>query len=227
MATADRLIDHLLFAGAPSAATADALRRVPLHERRFASGEVVALQGDLLDSLTIITTGRLAATMESPTGRSLMVETLSAPEVLAPGILLSEEPRLPVTLTAVSDGALASISLEAVQALGERFPTLYRNLLRMAADKFAFVATKMRLLHFASLRQKMAGYLLELASRAPGVTVTLPYTRERLAELFGVARPSLSRVLGALVEEGVVKVSRATVEIVDPAALELVLQEER
>ncbi len=241
MATAAELIDHPLLLDAPRAAAGEVLDRIALHERGFDAGEIVALQGDALNRLTVITTGKLAATMDSPTGRSLMVETLSAPEILAPGALLATDPRLPVTLTAVTDGGLGSISLEALRELGDRFPAVYRNLLRMTAEKFSFVTTKMRLLHFATLRQKMAGFLLELSSRVAGHaaparegspvrsswTVTLPYGRERLAELFGVARPSLSRVLGELVDESLVRVSRARVEIVDRAALERVLREER
>ena len=47
----------------------------------------------------------------------------------------------------------------------------------------------------------------------------MPYSRERLAELFGVTRPSLSRVLGEMANEGIVALAGRRVAVKDRGAL--------
>jgi CRP-like cAMP-binding protein len=49
--------------------------------------------------------------------------------------------------------------------------------------------------------------------------VRLDASKERLATLFGVARPSLSRELGELQRRGLVEVRGRTIAILDPAGL--------
>jgi CRP-like cAMP-binding protein len=219
---------HALFVDVPPAELRAVLGRVRVRERSFSEGQVTGVQGDLISDLSVIYDGSLAATMESANGKSLMVETLGPGEVLAPAVLLAAEPRLPVTLTAVRSGGLVVVPLGAVLDLAEQYPAVYRTLLELASAKFEFLTTKMRLLHFASLRQKIAGFLLELADRqgshSPAAEVRLPYTRERLAELFGVARPSLSRALGELADENVIRAVREHVVIRDIDALRAELE---
>jgi len=215
MATAEVLVDHPLFSEIDLDTLHRALAQIPASTATFTAGQVVRVQGDPAERLTVISKGNMTATIETSSGKSLLVETLSAPDILAPAVIFSSEPVLPVTLTATSDGVLISITREHLEQLGRRFPAIYLRLLHEVGEKFNFITMKMRLLHFATLRQKIAGYLLgRIRSGMPPV-VELPYTRERLAELFGVARPSLSRALGEFVHEGVLEVSGHTVTVRD------------
>ncbi|MEE8441697.1 MAG: Crp/Fnr family transcriptional regulator, partial [Spirochaetia bacterium] len=178
------------------------------------------------ERLTVLQEGRLTATIESSGGKSLLVETLEAPDVLAPAILFSPEAVMPVTLTANTDGWTTSIGRDRFEQLGRRFPSIYLHLLQDIGEKFSFVTTKMRLLHFTTLRQKISGYLLEREKFADGNVIELPYSRERLAELFGVARPSLSRVLGAMAQEGLLTLAGQRIEINDRDAIARIAEED-
>lgn len=220
MTTADELRVHPLFLGTDPEALSRVLAQIPAREVCFTNGRIVMVQGDPCDRLTVIIKGTLSATMESPSGKSLLVETLQPPDMIAPALLFAPEPVIPVTLTALTDGRAVSIARGQVEAIGRNFPSIYIRLLEHVGEKFAFLTTKMRLLHFATLRQKIAGYLLERKRQSTGTRIDIPYTRERLAELFGVARPSLSRVLGEMAREGIVSLAGSTIQIADLPALE-------
>ena len=87
-------------------------------------------------------------------------------------------------------------------------------------NEWFFLAEKIRLFKFKSLRQKFTGYILSLSGKQHSDNVTLPYTREKLAELFGVARPSLSRVCSEMSDKGLVELDGKTVTILDKESLE-------
>ena len=69
-----------------------------------------------------------------------------------------------------------------------------------------------------TVRQRIA-YWLSMASSGLQDNV-VPLTHSVLARLIGIRRPSVTDCLGALQSEGIVRLSRGTVEIMDHAALD-------
>ncbi len=88
-------------------------------------------------------------------------------------------------------------------------------LLSDVGGRVAFLAEKLRLTQFSTLRQKIAGYLVERASALKTDLVSLPTTQKSLAELFGVARPSLGRVIHELETDGIIARESRRIRIVD------------
>ncbi|MFW6363384.1 MAG: Crp/Fnr family transcriptional regulator [Spirochaeta sp.] len=195
--------------------------RFSWRRNEYTSGRTVALMGDPLDNMMMLERGSLSAEIIDPQGKVLKIETLQAGAVLAGPVLFSAEACLPVQLTAEQDCAVLALAKpEALRLLGD-YPRVLQNFLCESGDKILFLAEKIRLLRFASIREKLAGHFLELARRQgsrrgipadpvhnPDNTgerlceIRLGYSLEALADLFGVTRPALSRCLGDLVDEG-------------------------
>jgi CRP-like cAMP-binding protein len=75
------------------------------------------------------------------------------------------------------------------------------------------LSDKLYFLSFKTIRQKIANYLLKLPAKE-GV-VTLDRSQNSLAEYFGVTRPSLSRELANMQEEGLIEMERKTIRILN------------
>ncbi|AFG38280.1 Crp/Fnr family transcriptional regulator [Spirochaeta africana] len=184
-------------------------QRFPWRREVYAAGQCVALQGDPLERLMLLESGALSAEIIDPQGKVLKVETLLAGAILAGPVLFADDARLPVQLTADCQAAVVSLSKrDAVRLLGS-YPAVLQSFLRESGEKVLFLAEKIRLLRFASIREKLAGHFLELARRGScgsgRCRIRLSYSLEALADLFGVTRPALSRCLGELVDEGLVE----------------------
>ncbi len=165
------------------------------------SGEFIALMGDPIERLSLVAKGTIAAEVVAPKG-VLIIETLASGALLAGPILFTADPRFPVQLRVVDACRIVSLPrADALRMLGT-FPVVLENFLREGGEKILFLAEKIRLLQFASMRQKIAGHFLEVARRQGKSEIQLTYTLETLADLFGVTRPALSRCLGQMVEEG-------------------------
>ena len=97
--------------------------------------------------------------------------------------------------------------------VGEQHPEFLFAYLEQSGNKIVSLAKKLRLSHFNTSRQKAAHFLLEeMHTQRTGVIV-LPNTKEFIAELFGVSRPALSRVLSELCREGIIRQQGRTVII--------------
>jgi CRP-like cAMP-binding protein len=115
---------------------------------------------------------------------------------------------------------LVVIPRAALLSLSATFPPLLEALLSDMGGRLAFLADKYRSLSFATLRERLADWLLRGAQRRGGrLEVRLETSKERLASVFGVARPSLSREFGQLEERGLVEVKGRTILILDEAGL--------
>jgi CRP-like cAMP-binding protein len=197
-----------------------------LSSRDFAAGALVASRGDRCDRLLVLVAGSLDARMVDYSGRQLTIETLKAPTIVAGSILFATEATLPVQLVCEEPARLVYVPRGAILDLCRRSSEFLLGLLRDSGDRVSFLADRIRFLQMQTLRQKMAAHLLDLASAQATDVLRMPYSLERLAEVFGVARPSLSRTISELVDAGLVARADRGLRIRDRAGLERLLEEE-
>ncbi|SDF91728.1 Crp/Fnr family transcriptional regulator [Desulfovibrio legallii] len=94
---------------------------------------------------------------------------------------------------------------------------MIRNMLGIFAHKALSLTRRVALLSSGSLRRKLAGLLLE--RRRPDGSPIPGMNREQMAEFLGVTRPSLSRELAAMRDEGLLELHGRHIRLPDPAAL--------
>ncbi len=194
--------------------------------RSWGKGSIVAFRGDGYDRLLLVLSGSLAAEFQDHRGKVLKVETLRVHEAIAPAVLFAPDNLLPVTLTASEDALLLEIPRETVLALFRRSERFLGNYLRITGARLTLLAEKLYLQRFATIRQRIAGYLLDQADKQGTDSPQLKVTKEMLAEIFGVTRPALSRCFSQLRHEGLIHPEGSTVHILQRTGLEALLEEE-
>jgi CRP-like cAMP-binding protein len=195
------------------------LKTAPVTTGEFHKGNLLLLAGCSYDSLWILVEGSVSAEMQDLSGKVVRVETIRAPEPLASAILFAPEPVLPVTVCAEEDVRTIALPRETVLTLCQRSRTFLSNYLRDAGARTASLSERFRLLQFATLRGRIADWLLRQSAKARSDEVILPYSKEQLAEVFAVARPSLSRELGAMAKDGILVVDGRRIRILDRVGL--------
>lgn len=183
-------------------------------------GSLVRIQGSSYESLLLLTSGRLNARFNDYSGKSMLVETLVAPTPIAAGILFSDMPYLPVTIEADTDVTLVEMDRGLLLSCLRTSESMLLEYLEDMGSKVSFLAEKVRLASMASLRQKITDYLLRMREAKRDDEFTLPYTREKMAELFSVARPSLSRELSRMSEDGLLELDGPYIRLTDVQGLQ-------
>jgi CRP/FNR family transcriptional regulator, nitrogen fixation regulation protein len=112
---------------------------------------------------------------------------------------------------AVSDATLMRYSRQAVDRLAEQRPRLGKRLLyRICGDLFA-AQSQMLLLGRKNAVERLASFLLSMADRAgTGDRLSLPMTRNDIADHLGLTTETVSRVFGQLKSQGVIRMQASS-----------------
>ncbi|MBC2331033.1 Crp/Fnr family transcriptional regulator [Listeria swaminathanii] len=99
---------------------------------------------------------------------------------------------------------------------------LMQNVMRVFVRKFEFLSDKVRILSFSAARDRIAFYFFSMQNKDQRVMLT--ETREEIADYLGIARPSLSRELGRLQDEGFIQMKGNEVIILNQILFENILE---
>lgn len=228
---------------------ADFIKTVRYREHAFRRGELILLQGCVYTSLYILLDGSAYAEMTDDEGHCMRVETFAPVEAFASAVLFSPKPVLPVTVGAQSDCRILSFSKEEIIKMCMSEKAILEGLLADSGARVQFLSERLRLTRFATLRQRIADWLMRKAQAqytmlrdssetARRLLPDAPETNrkslqglqqplrirvepsfEKMADLMGVERPSLSRELSRMRSDGLIDMEGRIIILKDIEAL--------
>ncbi len=89
----------------------------------------------------------------------------------------------------------------------------------MISNRSQFLSEKIKFLNFKTIKNKLAHYILQIAAEKDKTSIVLNMTQNELADFFAVARPSVSRALGELEDEGFIEAAGKNIRILDKKGL--------
>ena len=98
-----------------------------------------------------------------------------------------------------------------------RHRTITKNMLEIFSDRNYEITRKAHILSCNILKERIALWIL---NEEVNGEVKLSMNREQLASYLGTVRPSLSRELGKMKEDGIIEISKDLIKIIDREALE-------
>lgn len=200
----------------------EALRRES-QTRRLTKGEVLFLEGEPVRALFAVQKGLIRVYKLDPDGRKQLTLHVEGPgRVLAEVALFLDRPTYPASAEALEASEVLAIPKEAFFQLVDTRPPLARALIRYLARRQERLLHLLDRLVFHEVRERLCEYLLERL-REEGQGFRLP-TNSELAALLGTVPEAVSRNLGELYRQGLIRLSGRRVEIPDPLALAQVIR---
>ena len=188
----------------------------------FKKGEWIAQQGDSVNALYILIKGKVKAEMVSESGAVLNIETIDAPNPLAPAFLFSENNRFPVDVVALNDCEIMLIPKESIMKQLACNTSFLKGFMTFNSNRAQFLSERLKFLSTKTIKGKLAQYIL---ARANNMKFTLDMNQTALAAYFGVARPSLSRSLSEMINDEIIRLKGKNGQIIHLAKLkELIVQ---
>lgn len=183
---------------------------------RYRKNEVVFSGDEPIDEMGIILKGRVLIGKETVSGNKTVIA------LLEPGSFLGEVMAItgnPITNTVISYSDETEILFLPVRSLMED-PKLAANLIQILAQKALYLNRRVYYLQLKTIRGKIAKFILEESRNSNNSTFRTAYNRQVMSEYLNVSRPSLSRELSRLKEEGVIDYYKETIKILNQKALE-------
>ena len=202
-----------LFRGIPSVELETLFGQIVYRSKRFGKEETVLQQNMQYETLFLLLKGDCAGEMTNYSGKTIKVEDFAAPNAIATGILFAKNNRLPVSLRTRTESTFLCISKADLFAMIRLNEQLMKNILEDISDKIFLLSKRLEFMSFNTIKSKLAHYLLKVSNGQN--EFTMPLSLEELALYFGVARPSLSRVLQEIEESGAITKHGRTVRILD------------
>jgi len=209
-----------LFSSVDDAALAGIART--LRKRRFRRGEVIFHQGDTGDTLEIVASGSVKIVLASEEGEEAILATVQPSQTFGELALLDGAPRS-ASAIALEPSETWQLPRSTLRNLMDEDPALRDAMFASLASVLRRITGQVEELHFLDLAGRLATRLGRLARAqdptAQEVTLDWHLTQSDLAAMIGGTRQSVNRLLNDLVDEGLVRVDKDTLVILDVDAL--------
>jgi CRP-like cAMP-binding protein len=205
--------------------------------RRYRKADAIVRAGDHFGGMGIIIEGGVAVQKLKPSGDLITMGVFGPSQVFGENIVFSDRREWLASVTAVEPSTILFLAADKIVGVcaqhcdGHR--RLLANLLRALSNRALMLNRKIDYLSCKSLRGRVAMFILEHYERARRaqrdgagpIMIELPSGRVAMAEFLNIPRPSLSRELALMKQDGLIDYHLNTVRITDLAGLRAAVEE--
>ena len=189
----------------------------------FKKNELVAVAGEKMAGMGLVLEGEVLVAKESAAGNRVIMAVDGPGVIFGEMAAFSPEGKWPATVIARGDTTIMFLPHWKIAGSCENACSSHRllvvNMLGILSDKARLLNRKVEYLLIRSLRGKICAFLLEQYKKAGRDTFMLPMNRNELADFLNVTRPSLSREMSRLREEGIIDFHMESIKILQVDAL--------
>lgn len=194
--------------------TADAVRR------RVAAGSTIHPEGHAPAHFEIVVSGLIRVYVGARDGRTMTVRYCRPGALIGVASLFASPFSLPATIQAVTDADLLAFRPSVIQRAADRDARVARALLDELSERVLSFIAEIPESAFASVRQRVARHLLDLASENQrGSELVAVIGQQELAEAVGSVREVVVRALRELRLRGLLATRRGGIVLLDPEQL--------
>jgi len=194
---------------------------------KYRKNDLIVTAGEKLESIGMLLTGEASVSKEDAAGNRVVMVLLAPGDIFGEIVAFAGGPRWLATVQAQT--ACAVMFIPKAQIIGECekmcawHRELIQNMLKIISSRAMLLNKKVEYLAMKSMRGKLAAFLLEEYKKKGTLTFTLPMKRHEMADFLNVSRPSMSRELGRMRDEGLIDYHLVTVTVKDLPGLRRIL----
>jgi CRP/FNR family transcriptional regulator len=185
--------------------------------RHIDAGAIVFNEGDSCSELLVVSEGSVKLLKTASNGRQQLLSVERAGNSLSEISALDGQP-YPATAETITPTILLRLSADHFRTICLEHPSVALKVMKALAHRVRRMGSLVEELSFATVRSRLAAYLLRLAREdgrqtPQGIECQLSENNEELAARLGTVRELVSRNLGRLHNQGLIHMSRRRVLI--------------
>jgi CRP/FNR family cyclic AMP-dependent transcriptional regulator len=205
-------IEHMKQIQLFSSLTDDELQQIKdkLSLKRYKKHEVILFEEDTSEYMYIILNGRVKVVQTTEDGKEILLAMHHSGEFFGEMSLLDGKTS-PATVVATEDSAVAIISRQEFSLLIKAQKKVLDNLVLILCSRLRDSWEKIQLLNLKNASQRIKILFLMLSDRygektAEGVTLNIKLTHQEIAEMTGMTRETVTRVIDRWQRDGEISV---------------------
>ncbi len=179
---------------------------------RFRKGDIFSYAGTACLHADIIISGEMTASLMGPSGKIVRITMHHSGNMLAPAFLFAADNAYPVTVEATKDTQIFRLQPGDMELLIQNDHRIAMNFIRILSNIIAYLTKKVGILSM-NIREKILLYLKEERQRQQTDHLTIPMSRQELADHFGIQKYSLQRCLNELQSSGIIRLDGKHIDL--------------
>jgi len=186
-------------------------------ERSFMSNEFIFWDGDTPDWFYVIAEGKVKVLKHSSLGKEFIIAFFSPGEMFGEVAVFENKP-YPASAQAVAETKVVAIKREDFLSFLANRPQVALRIINVLGGRLRDAQSRLRDLAGERVEQRLASLLLMLSSK---LGLTLPFTRQEIADMVGTTTETAIRVMSQLKDRGIIRSTRGKVIILDKEKLRI------
>jgi len=185
----------------------------------YPKNAIIVRKGEKLDSLGIVLQGEASVIKETFSGNRILLKNIGPGEMFGEIAVFAHQNEWPALVQAISPLTVCffpknKITDQCSNAC-EWHNSLIRNMLGVISERALKLSKKMEYISIKTMRSKLSTYIYEQYLKKKTAIFTLPLNRQQLADFLNVSRPSMSRELSRMKDEGIIDFHLSAFRILD------------
>jgi CRP-like cAMP-binding protein len=187
--------------------------------KQYQKDEIIALEGDDIKNFGILLEGKLMLYKEKFDGTRVLLKQVHPGQLFGEIASFSDKRKWPAQVQVAKNSTVMFMPPEKITntctnlCRGHRMLTL--NMIKIISKKAINLNKTIEYLSVKSIRQKIAYYLLEQYKKTKSKNFMLDMNRNELSDFLNVTRPSLSREMANMRDEGLIDFHRSSIKLLN------------
>ena len=216
----EQLTRCVLFRGMDKEQIVNILKKTSYQIISYNKDEVIAIEGDDCHSIGIILEGVVEIQKLFPSGQITTINNFKAGNIFGESLVFSDKHTYPATITAIEPSKIMYLEKNDLINLSMGYSEILINFVSILSHRILMLNDRISNLSQDSIRKKISNFLLSEHKNQNNTVLTFNYSRKKMAELLNIPRPSLSRELINMRDEGIIGFDKSTITILQMNLLE-------
>jgi len=186
-------------------------------ERSFVPNEFIFWDGDTPEWFYIVAEGKVKVLKYSSSGREFIIAFFGPGEMFGEVAVFENKP-YPASAQAVAETKVVGIRREEFLSFLANHSQVALRIINVLGGRLRDAQSRLRDLAGERVEQRLASVLLMLSAK---LGLTLPFTRQEIADMTGTTTETAIRVMSHLKDRGIIRSVRGRVIILDEEKLRL------
>jgi CRP-like cAMP-binding protein len=194
--------------------------RVPYKVENYSKGDVILAEDEACDTLNLILEGTIEVQKMDSTGKVLSIAEFGKGDIFGEMLIFADRNTSPINAIAKNKATILHVNKNSVISLCQSNSLFLLEYLRIISNKAIILNLKLKEVTLKTIRQKVCEFILSQHKEQKSLKIKLNMTKKDWADKIGVQRPSLSRELIKMKEEGLLDYDKDIIIIQDLECLE-------